>query len=105
MLRNAAKEPKRGIAFLKRMLAGWKERRADVIRDCVRERLTQTPTMFANLIEGRNRTWLPRLMALANDSVPTLVVAGVLHMVGPVGLPALLRYAGLEVVAVEVSGE
>jgi uncharacterized protein YbaP (TraB family) len=105
MLRNAALDPERGIEFLTKMVAGWKARRADVILECIRERLTQMPIMFANLIEGRNRAWLPRLMTLARDEVPTLVVVGVLHMVGPNGLADLLRRSGLEVAATDVAGE
>lgn len=105
MLRYAAEDPERGIEFLGRLIAGWKQRRADLIRDCVKERLAQMPTMFANLIEGRNRNWLPRLLVFANDGVPTLVVVGVLHMVGPSGLPEMLRNSGLEVAAIDVSGE
>jgi uncharacterized protein YbaP (TraB family) len=105
LLRYAAQDPERGIVFFRRLIGGWKARRADVILDCVRERLAQMPTMFVNLIEGRNRAWLQRLVALANDRVPTLVVVGVLHMVGPSGLPELLRGCGLEVGAVDVSGE
>jgi uncharacterized protein YbaP (TraB family) len=105
MLRYAAEEPERGIEFLGKLIGGWKERRAGVIIDCVRERVALMPTVFENLIEGRNRTWLPRLVALAQNSQPTLVVAGVLHMVGPNGLPALLRHSGLDVAAIDVPGE
>jgi uncharacterized protein YbaP (TraB family) len=63
------------------------------------------PVMFGSIIEGRNRAWLPRLLALAKDSEPTLVVAGALHMVGPTGLPAVLRQNGCEVVPVDVTGD
>lgn len=105
MLRYAAQEPERGIEFVGRLIAAWKERRADLILDCVRERLAQTPTMFAHLIEGRNRTWLPRLVAIANDGTPTLVVVGALHMVGRSGLPELLRHGGFKVAPIDVAGE
>jgi uncharacterized protein len=105
LLRYAAQEPERGVEFSRRLIAAWKDRRADLILDCVRERLAQMPMMFAHLIEGRNHTWLPRLVALANDGAPTLVVVGALHMVGRSGLPELLRHGGLEVAAIDVAGE
>src|SRR5438552_1991916 len=106
MLRFAAAEPDAGIAFLNRLVGGWKQRRADIIMACVQERLALMPVMFGRVIEGRNRSWLPRLHALAADErAHTLAVVGALHTVGPVGLPALLRAAGCNVIAVDVSGE
>lgn len=56
MLRYAALESERETEFFRGPIAAWKERRADLIVDCVHERLAQMPTMFAHLIEGRNRT-------------------------------------------------
>jgi uncharacterized protein len=105
LLRYAAQSAEGGTEFFRRLITGWKDRRADVILDCMRERLALMPTMFGSVVEGRNRTWLPRLVALANDRAPTLVVIGALHTVGPTGLPELLRGCGLEVTAVDVSGE
>jgi uncharacterized protein len=105
MLSLAAEDVPGGIDFFKRPIGGWKAGRADLVLACAKERVTQMPVMFGTLIEGRNRAWLPRLLALAKDPQPTLVVVGAFHMVGLVGLPALLRQSGLDVVAVDVTGE
>jgi uncharacterized protein len=105
MLSLAAEDVPGGIDFFKRLIGGWKEGRADLVLSCAKERVVQMPIMFGSLIEGRNRLWLPRLLALAKESEPAFVVAGALHMVGPVGLPAMLRQNGCDVIPVDVTGE
>jgi hypothetical protein len=105
MLSLAAEDVPGGIDYFKRLIGGWKAGRADLVWACAKERVTQMPMMFGSLIEGRNRAWLPRLLALAKESEPTLVVAGALHMVGPTGLPKMLRQSGHEVIAADVTGE
>jgi uncharacterized protein YbaP (TraB family) len=105
MLSLAAQDLSSGIDFFKRLIGGWKAGRADWVWACAQERVAQMPTMFGSLIEGRNRLWLPRLLAIAKSSEPTFMVVGVLHMVGPTGVPALLRQNGCDVVPVDVTGE
>ena len=48
-------------------------------------------------IDGRNRDWLPRLVEISEKGPRTLVVVCALHMVGPSGIPTLLRDLGLRV--------
>lgn len=105
MLSFAAEDLPSGIDFFERLIGGWKAGRADQVWTCAQERVAQMPTMFGSLIERRNRLWLPRLLALAKSSEPTFMVAGVLHMVGPTGVPALLRQNGRDVLPVDVTGE
>ena len=62
------------------------------IRD---QRLRMWPVGFEKLITGRNRAWLPNLVRLAADRIPTLVVVGALHCVGNEGIPKLLEGQGL----------
>jgi uncharacterized protein len=105
MLSLAAEDIPGGIDFFKRLIGGWKAGRADLVLSCAKERVAQMPIMFGSLIEGRNRLWLPRLLAFVKESERTLVVAGALHMVGAVGLPAMLRQSGCDVVPLDVTGE
>ena len=105
MLSLAAEDVPGGIDHFKRLTEAWKAGRADLVFECAKERVMQMPTMFASVITGRNRLWLPRLLALVKGSERTLVVAGALHMVGPTGLPAMLRQNGCDVVRVDVTGE
>jgi hypothetical protein len=105
MLSFAAEDVQGGIDYFKKLIDGWKARRADLVLGCVQDRMMQMPTMFGNVIVGRNRSWLPHLMALAKEPKPTLAVVGALHVVGPTGLPTMLRKNGHEMIAVDVTGE
>lgn len=53
------------------------------------------------MLDDRNRRWMPQLTALLEDAgrrdETVLVAVGALHMVGEVGLPALLEKAGYTV--------
>lgn len=51
----------------------------------------------ASIVVDRNRNWLPAVEALLNESGTSLVVVGTLHLVGPEGLPALLKERGFRV--------
>jgi len=56
-----------------------------------------SPTLYERLIPARNRRWVKLLRhELAKGGV-VVVVVGVGHLVGPDGLPALLRAEGLDV--------
>jgi uncharacterized protein YbaP (TraB family) len=56
-----------------------------------------SPTLFARLIEGRNRHWASVLAARLRQPGSVVVVVGVGHLIGPGGLPALLRAKGYQV--------
>lgn len=56
------------------------------------------PRLYADLVERRNRNWLPQLHALLEREGDTLVVVGALHLVGDRGLLRLLETDGLKVV-------
>jgi hypothetical protein len=104
MLRFAA-NPNATIAFIRSLLDGWKQRRGDLILSCLRERASLMPITQACVIDHRNYLWLPHLIRYLADKLPTLVVVGVLHTLGPAGLPALLRAAGHVIRGVDIAHE
>jgi uncharacterized protein YbaP (TraB family) len=55
------------------------------------------PRLYDDLVDRRNRNWVPRLKALLARTDDTLVVVGALHLVGDRGLIALLEREGLVV--------
>lgn len=105
MLRLPASDPEVVIAFMRRLVDGWKQGRADILLSCLNQQRALMPVTFTRLVEARNRIWLPRLLEMAQESRATLAVVGAFHTVGPTGLPALLRAEGYNVRAVDVSGE
>ena len=56
-----------------------------------------SPTLFTRLIDGRNRHWASVLEARLQQPGSVVVVVGVGHLIGPGGVPALLRAKGFRV--------
>ena len=56
-----------------------------------------SPKLYARLIDGRNRHWARVLAARLKRPGSLVVVVGVGHLIGPGGLPALLRARGYQV--------
>jgi uncharacterized protein len=53
------------------------------------------PELARALLIERNRRWVPRIQAMLQEAKPSLVVVGDYHLLGPEGLLALLKTAGL----------
>ena len=77
------------------MIKAWHGHDDGAIARILDHRLRMWPTGFEELITGRNRVWIPSLLQLAADNVPTLVVVGALHCVGKDGVLRLLERRGL----------
>lgn len=56
-----------------------------------------SPVLYERLISGRNHRWAKTLRGLLRQRGETVVVVGVGHLIGPDGLPTLLRAQGLTV--------
>jgi uncharacterized protein YbaP (TraB family) len=56
-----------------------------------------SPVMFDRLITARNRRWTKVIARRMKGSGLTVIVVGVGHLVGPGGVPALLRAQGFQV--------
>jgi uncharacterized protein len=55
------------------------------------------PRLYERLIVGRNRRWADKLATRLKSPGKIVVVVGIGHLIGPDGLPALLRARGLDV--------
>jgi len=70
---------------------------AGLQRDALDPMAKASPRLYERLIGQRNRRWAQILGARLKGGGRILVVVGVGHMVGPKGLPALLRAQGFQV--------
>lgn len=61
------------------------------------------PDVYDVLVVRRNEAWLPQIEKLLADSSDYLVIVGALHLVGPDGLPAMLRARGISPVQLRQS--
>jgi uncharacterized protein YbaP (TraB family) len=55
------------------------------------------PQLRKVLIEDRNSAWVKKIAALLDDNKTYFIAVGAAHLVGPRGVPALLRKQGLKV--------
>lgn len=76
------------------MIKAWHDHDDAAIERILDHRLRMWLVGFEKLVIGRNRAWMPGLVDLTDDSVPTLVVVGALHCVGEHGFPKLLEARG-----------
>jgi uncharacterized protein YbaP (TraB family) len=70
---------------------------AGLERDALNPLRQISPTLFARLIDNRNHHWAQVLTARLKQPGSVVVVVGVGHLIGPGGLPALLRAGGFRV--------
>jgi uncharacterized protein YbaP (TraB family) len=70
---------------------------AGLERDAIAPLRRISPTLYGRLIEGRNRHWASVLEARLSKPGLVVVVVGVGHLIGPGGVPALLRAKGYRV--------
>ena len=70
---------------------------AGLQRDALDPLRKVSPTLFERLIDSRNRHWASVLEARLKKPGSAVVVVGVGHLVGPGGVPALLRARGIQV--------
>lgn len=70
---------------------------AGLQRDALDPLRQVSPRLFTRLIDSRNRHWASVLAARLKQPGSVVVVVGVGHLIGPGGLPALLRAKGFQV--------
>ena len=56
-----------------------------------------SPTGRKAMLEDRNRAWIPQIAAMLNEKHTYFITVGASHLVGKIGVPALLREAGFRV--------
>jgi hypothetical protein len=56
-----------------------------------------TPVVRQILLENRNRAWIPEIHDMLNEPHTFFITVGAAHLVGPTGVPNLLRAAGYKV--------
>ena len=79
----------------------WRAGDLDKLDRLTRALKTANPEMFDALLRQRNARWIGKLDGLLHGRAPVLVTVGAAHLVGPDGLPALLKQRGYRVVRLQ----
>jgi uncharacterized protein YbaP (TraB family) len=66
-------------------------------RDALEPLRQVSPVLYERIIAGRNHRWVKQVKHMLSQPGETVVVVGVGHLIGPDGLPTLLRAQGLDV--------
>ena len=97
VLRQTLAEIDELVPEVSRLTGMWRAGDAAGLERVLGETFRDTPRLYARLVSSRNRAWLPTITALTRRDQDTLVVVGVLHLVGSEGLVQLLRHEGIRV--------
>lgn len=94
-LDHIAKSPDVGFSELRDMVSA--NCRGDIrfFEDLLAERRKAWPQLVDAILTKRNENWVPKIIEMARTTRRTVIVVGVLHLVGETGLPALLEPHGL----------
>jgi len=82
---------------LPQILAAWKSGNLDEIEKTMNKRFTEFPELFERLVTRRNINWVSEIDKFLDGDRTALVVVGVGHMPGEVGLVELLKKKGYAV--------
>jgi len=87
-----------GPAGFKRLIDAWiagdlKALNAEALAPMAKT----APAVYRTMVVERNRRWLRTILARLDEPGNAVVVVGVGHLIGPEGLPALLRAQGIKV--------
>lgn len=80
-----------------RMYADWSMGRLERATEFMRNLTRKYPQLFEKITVERNRNWVPRIQTMLNKPVPSMVVVGMYHLVGPESLLSQLQKSGLKV--------
>lgn len=83
--------------YLGDMIHAWRTGDADELNRLVHETMSAEDNLTKILIDQRNRKMAASIEQKMSDGQPRFVVVGMAHLVGPDGVPALLRKQGYSV--------
>jgi uncharacterized protein YbaP (TraB family) len=97
-LKETLKELDRDPRAYDRMVAAWLRGDAKaLVKEVIEPMQATTPNSYRSLVVNRNRAWIDAITKRLAGSGKTVMVVGAGHLIGPDGVPALLRARGIPV--------
>lgn len=91
-MKRAAERP---IVPFKKLLDAWSAGDPAAIASIAFD--SMSPEEKQTILDDRNRTWVPKIEKMLNEKRTFFITVGAAHLVGPNGVPNLLREAGYRV--------
>ena len=79
------------------LIEAWRVGDVDYLEQTVLTDMRQFPELYDVIVAERNTRWVQQINDLLDDDDDYLIIVGALHLVGPDGVPALLREQGTDV--------
>jgi uncharacterized protein YbaP (TraB family) len=96
-LLKALDDAQRPANALQDFLRAWRAGDDEALATELATEFDGLPDLYRSLMVERNRKWVEKISSLLADPRDYLVVVGALHLVGPDGLPQMLKARGLSV--------
>jgi hypothetical protein len=97
-LRETLDELDQGPVSYQRLVRAWMAGDARALRrEALQPMMSQAPGVYKSLVSDRNHRWVETIAQRLDGSGEAVVIVGVGHLVGPDGVPALLRARGFKV--------
>ncbi len=93
-LRSTLRELDTDASDTAAVVRAWQRGDTQELERLRRQESAESPEIFRTLTTDRNRSWLPRIIALLSDTHDDLVIVGAMHLIGDDGLVELLRRQG-----------
>lgn len=93
-------EPEKAVNQFKELLAAYKTQDAEKLTDYIAQQSTENPDFQTNLLDERNKNWIPKIEKAMTEK-PTFFAVGGGHLGGKTGVVKLLREKGYTVTAIK----
>jgi len=102
-LLTTVEDLKEGPAYFKRMAEAWGAGDVATFEKTFLQDLRANPEVYDAVLKKRNQAWVEILDAELKGKGSDFVAVGALHLVGPDGVPALLKARGYKVERVDLA--
>ncbi len=79
------------------LIEAWRVGDVEYLEKTVLTDMQEFPELYDVIVAERNARWVQQINDLLDDDDDYLIIVGALHLVGPDGVPALLRAQGTDV--------
>ena len=82
---------------LDQLINAWREGDVEFLQAALLDDMRSYRELYEEILVERNRSWVDQILQLVDDEEDYLIIVGALHLIGPDGVPALLRRRGMPV--------
>lgn len=97
LLMQTLTEGKNIASVMDDMIRAWRAGDIAYLEDNMLDDMAKYPELFKTIVTDRNQRWIRAIEDLLDDDDDYLIVVGALHLVGDVGVPALLSRRGVKI--------